>query len=174
MQIRPIQVSDYDAVNGLLYRAFNETPHGYDGEAELVTALRQEVKYNPQAELVAVMDNQIVGTVLITPLIVDGPRSSTMGAALAPLAVAPEYQQQGVGEALMTEIEKVGRQLGFRFIVILGWPDYYTKFGYQPAEQFNIHAPYDVPTENFMVKALVPDGLKNIDGTVRYLDSFGG
>lgn len=175
MKVETIEIEDHSAVEQLLRRAFTETPHGYDGEAELVTALRQDPKYNAKAELVAKDDNgQIIGQVLVTPIIVDGPQSDSHGAALAPLAVDPKWQHKGVGKALMQAIEQTAKDLGIHFIIVMGWSDYYAKFGYVPASHFNIRAPYDVPDENFMAKAVTPHGLENINGTVRYLDAFDG
>ncbi|KRM94450.1 GNAT family acetyltransferase [Lentilactobacillus senioris DSM 24302 = JCM 17472] len=175
MKIETVKVEDHSAVEQLLRQAFTDTPHGYDGEAELVTALRQDPKYNPKAELVAKDDNgQMIGQVLITPIIVDGPQSNSHGAALAPLAVDPQWQHKGVGKALMQAIEQAAKDLGIQFIIVMGWADYYSKFGYLPASQFNIRAPFDVPDENFMAKAITPQGLDNINGTVRYLDAFNG
>ena len=175
MKIETVKVEDHSEIEQLLRTAFTNTPHGYDGEAELVAALRQDPKYNFKAELVAKDENgKIIGEVLITPIIVDGPQSDSHGAALAPLAVDPEWQNKGVGKALMKAIERVAKNLGIHFIIVMGWEDYYPKFGYVPASQFNIRAPFDVPDQNFMVKALTPHGLDSINGTVRYLDAFDG
>lgn len=175
MNIEAIKSPDYPAVEQLLRRAFTNTPHGYDGEAELVAALRQDPKYNPATELVAKDEhNNVIGQVLVTPIIVDGPQSDIHGAALAPLAVDPAWQRKGLGKELMAAIERAARDQGIHFIVVMGWETYYPKFGYQPASQFHIRAPFDVPDANYLAKALVPGGLENINGTVRYLDAFDG
>lgn len=92
--------------------------------------------------------------------------------SLAPLAVLPEYQKQGVGSKLIEEGHKIAKKLGYHFSVVLGSEKYYPKFGYVPAVQYEIEAPFEVSSKNFMAKKL-----NNIDteikGVVKYAKEFG-
>ena len=92
--------------------------------------------------------------------------------ALAPLAVLPEYQKQGIGKKLIEEGHKIAKKLGYHFSVVLGSENYYPKMGYVPAIQFEIKSPFDVPNENFMAIKL-NDFDKEIIGTVEYAKEFG-
>ncbi|KRN27984.1 GNAT family acetyltransferase [Lactobacillus selangorensis] len=167
--IRTYQTTDAAAVEQLLRAAFSATPHGYGNEAELVTKIRQDSHYQAQFEVVATTDaGQIVGMGLLSPIKV----GSVVGQCLAPLAVLPAFQKEGLGTALLTELEKRAAAAQVPFISILGWPDYYARFGYVPASRFDITAPYDVPDAAFRVKALRPDGLHGVHGVVQYLRAF--
>lgn len=92
--------------------------------------------------------------------------------ALAPLAVLPEFQNNGIGRILLTEAHKKAVSLGFESIVVLGHKNYYTKFGYCKAINFGIKFPFDVPTEFCMIIELTPHALNGISGTVHYPDIF--
>ena len=88
----------------------------------------------------------IVGHILFTKLKV----GQTTQLALAPLAVHPDFQRQGIGGALIEEGHRIAAQLGYDYSILLGHPTYYPRFGYQPASRFGIQSPFDVPDENYM------------------------
>ena len=92
--------------------------------------------------------------------------------ALAPLAVLPEFQKQGIGSALIKEGHKRAKEMGYRFSVVLGSEKYYPKFGYQPAKKAGIVPPFDVPDENFMMCRL-SDEFEHVSGVVKYPKEFG-
>ena len=169
MLIRTIEPQDYTAVADLIQAAFTSSEHGYTGEAELVTALRADPTYQAELELVAIQDQQLVGHGLLSKIQI----GSQIGLALAPLSVRPANQQQGIGSQLIAALEQRARQLGYPLISILGDPDYYGRFGYQPAINYQITAPFEVPTNVYLVKALLPDGLAKAQGTVQYRPAFG-
>lgn len=62
--------------------------------------------------------------------------------------------------------------MGFKSVIVLGHEDYYPKFGFELAKKWNIHAPFSVPDENFMVIGLVKNGLYGVAGTVNYPAEF--
>ncbi|WP_220432164.1 GNAT family N-acetyltransferase [Falsirhodobacter xinxiangensis] len=111
--IRDARSADHTAIAGLLRRAFDG-----DGEAALVTALR------PAAiELVAERDGELLGHILLSAL-----EAPFRALALAPVAVEPVWQGQGVGAALIRAA--ISRASGWDAIVVLGDPAYYTRFGF--------------------------------------------
>ncbi len=91
--------------------------------------------------------------------------------ALAPLAVLPEYQRQGIGIALIEKGHSIARRMGYHYSVVLGSKDYYKKTGYEPAKNFGILAPFEVDSNNFMVKRL-NNADKEINGVVNYAKEF--
>ena len=97
-----------------------------DAESKLVDAIR--ANGNATVSQVAVVNGQIVGHILFSPVEVEGAR----GLGLAPVAVLPEYQNQGVGGALIRVGIAACREIGARFIVVLGEPAYYRRFGFRP------------------------------------------
>jgi putative acetyltransferase len=95
-------------------------------------------------------------------------------AALAPMAVAQEYRRQGVGSALIRSGMEYCKETGFGAAVVLGHPEYYPRFGFTPANQFNLRCEYTVPVEAFMVVELQPGCLHYRSGTIRYHEAFNG
>lgn len=172
MQLRTIKPTDYKAVARLIREAFTPTEFGYGNEAELVEKIRQSKEYLPDLELVAILDDTIVGYGLLSEVQIVNEQETTTGLVLAPLATSPHYQKQGIGKQLMLTLEDRAKQLGYPFISILGHPEYYAKFGYTPAKDFNVTAPFDVPVEAFMLKPLFSDALDRVHGTVQYSAAF--
>jgi len=58
------------------------------------------------------------------------------------------------------------------FLIVLGYWEYYRRFRFEPASRWNIKAPFDVTDEVFTAMELVPDGLRNVSGTVHYPNEF--
>lgn len=172
MQIRTIQINDFPDVAVLIREAFTPTDFGYGSEAELVKKIRLSKEYVPRLELVALEKEQIVGYGLLSEVQIINNKQNLTGLVLAPLAIDPNYQKQGIGKQLMYELEAWAKQLGYPFISILGHPTYYSQFGYLPAQNYQVTAPFEVPAEAFMLKVLTSDCLKNIRGTLQYSSAF--
>jgi putative acetyltransferase len=91
---------------------------------------------------------------------------------LAPMAVLPMYQNQGIGSQLVREGLKECQRLGHDIVVVLGHSEYYPRFGFGPASLKGLRSEYDVPDEVFMVAELIPDALKGRGGLVKYHEEF--
>ena len=164
MLIRAEQKNDQDAVHSVNAAAF-ETP----SEADLVDALREQAQ--PVVSLIAEDDGVVVGHIMFSPVALTGsPEFKVMG--LAPMAVIPQHQRQGIGSALVQAGLERCRELGFRAVVVLGHPDFYPRFGFLPSSRFGINCEYDVPEEVFMVIELQPDALHAKSGTAKYHAAF--
>ena len=92
--------------------------------------------------------------------------------ALAPLAVKPGYQRQGVGAALIRQGHKIAGELGYSWSLVLGSETYYPKFGYVPAEKVGIQVPEGFPSPNFMAAKLREEAAP-VKGEVVYAQEFG-
>ena len=90
--------------------------------------------------------------------------------ALAPMAVLPERQRSGVGSALVTESLQLAAATSYPLVIVLGHADYYPRFGFEPATQLGIEAPFDVPPEAWMGFRL-PGYSPDARGTVVYADA---
>ena len=166
--IRKENVNDYTEVYNVIKTAFETAEHSDGNEQDLVNELRNSDNFIPELSLVAIENNKIVGYILFTKIEL----GNNTEIALAPLAVLPEYQKQGVGSKLIEEGHKIAKKLGYHFSIVLGSEKYYPKFGYVPAIQYGIEAPFDVFSENFMAKKL-NDTNTEIKGVVRYAKEFG-
>ncbi|WP_372370337.1 GNAT family N-acetyltransferase [Candidatus Uabimicrobium sp. HlEnr_7] len=146
----------------------NELAFETSAEANLVNVLRE--KAHPVISLVAEKNGKIVGHIMFSP-VNTSQNVKIMG--LAPMAVHPEHQRQGIGGALIRRGIEECQQQGVVAIVVLGHPQYYPRFGFVPSTQFDISCEYDVPPEVFMAMELQPAALENITGVVKYHEAFG-
>ena len=138
-------------------------------EADLVDALRARAR--PLVSLVALDDAEIVGHVLFSPVtLLSHPDVPVMG--LAPMAVVPARQRQGIGSALVRAGLDECRRQGAHAVVVLGHAEYYPRFGWVPASTFGLRSEYDVPDDVFMALELEPGALHQKAGTVRYHQAF--
>lgn len=173
MQLRTIKITDYLEINSLIKEAFENSEYGYNGEAEIVTQLRFTNCYVPELEIIAVENNKIIGHGLLSEVeVINKNKTLCIGLALAPLSVAPAYQGRKIGETLLLTLETKAKELNYKFITILGSASYYSRYGYTPASQYDIEAPFDVPDESFMIKILSENALDGISGVIQYSEAF--
>lgn len=168
MIVRQEKAEDRAAVYEVVREAFRCAEHSDGTEQDLVEALRASGAFVPELSLVAEEGGAVVGHILFTKV---GIGASTQ-LALAPLSVVPDRQRRGIGSALGREGHRIAAELGFDWSVVLGSDRYYPRFGYAPARQFGIVAPFDAPDENFMACPL-RDGAPAVSGTVVYAPEFG-
>jgi putative acetyltransferase len=164
MHIRPERPGDIPGTRAVNRAAFDTTM-----EAHLVDLLREQA--TPNVSLVADDRGAICGHILFTPVtLIDHPELRIMG--LAPMAVVPAKQRQGIGSALIHEGLERCRQLGFSAVVVLGHAEYYPRFGFAPASRLGLGCEYDVPEDVFMALELEAGILHGKSGTIRYHPAF--
>jgi len=170
MNVRIVEASpaDADAVQSVERAAFSR-----DDEAALVAALIDDPSAQPTLSLLAFVANKPVGHVLFTRVGLEGAPHLVPAAILAPLAVRPEFQRQGVGRALIEHGASTLTTTGVQLLFVLGEPAYYTRCGFVPAHPYALHAPYPiVPGQAWMVRPLAADVLGSVTGIVRCADSL--
>ena len=151
----------------------NTLAFGQENEAKLVDLLRDSDTFVPELSLVATIDNKIVGHILFTKIkIADDKQNEFDSLALAPMAVKPDIQKNGIGGQLIRAGLDKARELNFKSVIVLGHEHYYPKFGFVPTNKWNINSPFEVPTNVFMGLELMEGGLKNVSGTVKYPKEF--
>ena len=172
MNIRKEEKSDYEQVFKLIEKAFENEEYSDRREQFLVERLRNSDSFVPDLSIVFEMNGLTVGYISLTKIKINHSNSSYDSLALAPVAVLPNYQGNGIGGHLIEFAYKKAKELGFESIILLGHPTYYPKFGYRKASDFDIQLPFDVPDENCMAIELVEDALKNVNGMVEYPKEF--
>lgn len=165
LTIRPEEARDTDAIHRLNEQAFGQTE-----EAELVDKLRRSGV--PLISLVAEKDGQLVGHILFSPVTLGG--SKLRGAGLGPLAVMPEHQRLGIGAQLVKSGLEVCRKAGYDFVIVLGHPAYYPRFGFRPASKYDLKCEFEAPDEAFMALELRPGALAGASGVAHYPPEFAG
>ncbi len=165
MTVRPEKPEDIPAIRNVNRRAF-----GGAAEAELVDALRRNGK--TVISLVAEDGGRIVGHIFFSQVEIHSKVAGLTGVGLAPLAVIPERQNQGIGSTLVEHGLRRCREEGHPYVVVLGHPDYYPRFGFVPASRFGIKSEYDVADEVFMVMELREGALSGRAGMAKYQPEF--
>lgn len=165
LSLRPEQSEDYPAVFEVNRRAFTTV-----AEAKLVEAVRPVVR--PLISLVAVLDDKIVGHILFTPVTVKGETGTERAMALGPMAVLPEFQNRGIGSALVRAGLEACRNIGESVVFVLGHLEFYPRFGFRPAAQKGLRYKSLDFDPHFMVAELSPGALKQMSGYVEYHPEF--
>lgn len=152
--IRPERRDDYDGI-----RTINTEAFGRKAEAELVAALRDEGAL--LLSLVAEAGGQLVGHIAFSPARIVGEEAGDEieTVALGPMAVLPALQGQGIGSKLVGEGLKMVIEQGATHLFVLGYPSYYTRFGFEPAQRYGVRCQFDAPSEAFMV--FLPGGTES-------------
>jgi putative acetyltransferase len=166
MDIRKEQPEDIHRIRQINLEAF-ET----EAEANLVDTLRRSGI--PYISLVYEENNELKGHIFFTPVELERDRSGLQIIGLGPMAVDPKFQNQGIGSLLVKAGIERCRSSRYDAIVVLGHPNYYPRFGFEPSIKYGIKSDYEVPDEAFMVLELKENALKGKHGEIKYNEAFG-
>lgn len=155
-----------------LVRKVNELAFEQPQEAVLVDRLRESC--DDLLSLVAVDGEEVVGHILFSPVTVPDPEGGEIrGMGLAPMAVVPGRQGQGVGSALVERGLALLRERGCPYVIVLGHATYYPRFGFVPAIQHGLTCPWDgIPDDVFMAQVFDVERMRGVSGVARYRDEF--
>jgi putative acetyltransferase len=166
ISIRREEPGDVTAV-----RRINELAFGQPQEAAIVDRIR--ARCDNVLSLVAVDGDEVVGHILFSPATIERPEGRVDGMGLAPMAVLPDRQRQGIGSALVQDGLKRLAEQGCPFVVVLGHAGYYPRFGFEPASRRDLQCQWDgIPDEAFMVAMLDDKVMTGVDGVIRYRPEF--
>ncbi len=164
MIVRNAREADKPTIHAVIGAAF-----GRLDEANLVDALHAAGEV--LISLVAEHDDDIVGHVLFSRMWIDTQDGSVNAVALAPVAVRPASQQQGIGTMLIRQGLDALRLAGERIVIVLGHPGYYPRFGFSAARTRTLESPFSGPA--LMALELEEGALHTVRGRVRYPAAFG-
>lgn len=171
MQIRTETKNDYKHVFNLNYLAFENR----DDEAKLVERIRFSNCFIRELSLVAEEQREIVGHVLFSKAKIIQENGEKEVLVLAPVAVNPSVQKKGIGSNLIEEGLRRAKDLGYGLVFLIGHPNYYPKFGFQPARKHGMEQiQFEVPDDVFMVCELIEGELQQTNGELRYPPAFFG
>ena len=145
MRVRTATDTDHDHILHVVQQAFR----GGNDEVRIVNDVRRLGAVIDDLELVATIDDIVVGHLLTSVGDLDG----RPVAAVAPLAVHPDWQGRGAGSALMSELIDRAEGQGWPLLALLGNPAYYGRFGFEPAAALDIVYP-SVEGPAFQVRRL--------------------
>jgi putative acetyltransferase len=115
----------------------------------------------------------VVGHILFTPVVVESGARSVLGMGLAPMAVLPDRQRQGIGSELVRRGLDILRERRCPFVVVVGHPEYYPRFGFERASAHNLTSQWEgMPDAAFMVLVLDAGAMTGVSGVARYREEF--
>jgi putative acetyltransferase len=161
LDIREERSDDVAAIRDVNNRAFGQTQEGH-----IVDALRSNRAV--LASLVAALDGQVVGHILYSPASI----GDVSGSALGPMAVLPVHQRRGIGSKLVEAGNQYMKDAGWPFIIVLGHPRFYPRFGFKPASTRGIRCEWDVPDNVFMLLVVDEQKMQKVSGLAKYQDEF--
>ncbi len=166
VEIRLEQPKDLDEIRSLNNKAF-----GQPEEGRIVEKLRKSCI--GILSLVAISNNKIVGHIMFSPVTIETQEGGIEGMGLAPMAVLPELQNQGIGSNLVKEGLRIIRNTSCPFVIVLGHEKYYPRFGFQRASKYGLKSQWEgIPDEAFMAIIFDDSVMKGVSGIVRYRDEF--
>lgn len=139
-------------------------------EAVLVDSLREN--RGLLISLVASREGSLVGGEAFSPLTLEPKASGLNLAGLAPLAILPAYQGQGIGSRLVQVGLQECREVGVDAVFLVGEPEFCGKFGFSPASDLNIHCEFEVPGRYWLRRELRLGSLSGVSGLARYRPEF--
>lgn len=163
VSLRRERLEDHAAIHVVTEAAFRDKAYSDGSEPRIINALREAGDLT--LSMVAEDGGQIVGHIAFSPVTISDGATGWYG--LGPVSVIPELQAQGIGFRLVQRGIADMRLAGAKGVVLLGDPEYYTRFGFKHQPQLAYPGP---PAEYF--QCMVLDG-ELPSGEVSYAPAFG-
>lgn len=171
MEIRKSTETDKTDIEKIHIQAFGEEKG--PEIAALVKGLLGDQTAEPILSLIAQKNNKSIGHIIFTKVRVSKTDETVSAQILAPLAVLPKTQSQGIGGQLIKKGLNLLKESGVELVFVLGHPDYYPRYGFKPAGAFGFEAPYPIPEEHagaWMVQALCSSVIGRVRGKIQCSD----
>ncbi|MDF2970148.1 MAG: hypothetical protein K0R61_598 [Microvirga sp.] len=160
MSVRLEETTDWPALYAIYAAAFGQL-----AEADLVRRMQED---EDLILSVTAYGDEPAGHIAYSRVSLHEARS-IRACVLAPLAVSPAFQRQGVGTALVRHSLMRLTKDGYDLVVVLGEPDYYSRFGFDPKLAEKLETPYDGP---YLQALALSDHGKGAHGPVSYARAF--
>ncbi len=169
MNIRETTPADLKDILFVEREAFNSHK-----EADLTRDLLADPTAEPRISLLAFVEDQPAGHILFTKARLSSDPNIAVS-NLAPLAVVPKFQKQGIGGSLIKKGLEILSKANVDLVFVIGWPNYYPRYGFTPAGKFGFEPPFPVPEKDadaWMVQALRPNIIGSVKGKVVCCDAL--
>ncbi|HEY7422506.1 MAG TPA: N-acetyltransferase [Gaiellaceae bacterium] len=169
MIVRPHRSDDHEAAKRIYAEAFRrpEDPDSLPSEAPLFEALCEAGDFLPEFSFTAEAENEAVGHVTASK----GTVAAEPVVAVGPIGVLPEHQGMGIGSALMEALLSAADAAQVPLVVLLGSPRYYSRFGFQAAEELGVISPDAAWGDAFQARPLTAYSAR-LAGPFRYAPAF--
>ena len=168
LKVRQEKPSDFQDIYDLVKVGFQTAEVSNGNEQDYVIKLRASGNYIPELALVAEESGKLIGYIMLTKTYVSHSNSKFEALLLAPLCVALDHRNLGIGSKLVVEGLKLAKNLGYTTVFVVGNPLFYSRFGFQSSVLFGIkHVPM-IPDQFVMVNELSVGALTDVVGTVTF------
>ena len=150
----------------------NDLAFGQNQEGDLIDKLREKAEFSGELSLVALLGDKIIGHILFFQVSIISEKVISASLSLGPMAVLPDYQNKGIGGELIRAGLNKAKELGFKSVVVLGHPEYYPRFGFRKASEWNIKDPFGAPEEAMMAIELEKGSLDFGGGIIDYPEEY--
>ena len=172
--VREQRAGDYEAILHLYAEAFRsprfrpaQEPGSVAPEVGLFEALWEAGDVIGELSFTALADGEVVGHVTTSPATV----AADPVVAAGPIGVLPDHQGNGVGSALMNALLAAADAADVPLVVLLGAPQYYSRFGFRPARELAVLAPDPEWGDAFQARPLT-SYTASVAGRFRYAPAF--
>jgi len=170
MYIRETKDADLKDILFVEREAFNSNK-----EADLTKDMLADSSAKPLISLLANIKQHPAGHIQFTTRqLSNAPRKVSIS-FLAPLAVIPKFQKQGIGGSLIKKGLELLSKANVELVFVIGWPLYYPRFGFTPAFKLGFETPFPIPEKDadaWMVQALRPNVIGSVSGKVICCDTL--
>lgn len=164
---------DYHQTENLTREAFWDVYKPGCDEHLILHNIRNSQCFIGELDLVATVNNNIVGHIICTiAKVVDVKEKMHIVLCVGPISVMPEYQGKGIGSKLMRRSISIAKELGFPGMILFGNPNYYHRFGFKNALEYNISTKDGQNFEPFMALEIQDKGFEGIQGKFYEDDVF--
>ena len=168
MVIRRETPSEFTQIYELVKVAFQTAKVSDGKEQDFVNQLRSSGNYIPELALVAEENDKLIGHIMLTKTYIVNESHKFEVLLLAPISVALEYRNRGIGSSLIKNGFKLAKEMGYTSVFLVGDPAYYHRFGFKTSVAFGIKNTHNIPDEYVMACELVPHALHGVRGTIDF------
>jgi putative acetyltransferase len=166
VRIRPENPGEFAAIHAFVKAAFATARRSDGDEQDFVDRLRAGGGYIPELALVAEDEGRLIAHLMLTRLTIETKRGPHPALLLAPVSVAAERRNEGVGTRLVDEALRRAAEKGHTAVFVVGDPSYYGRFGFVPSVDFGIANASGIGEAYVMALPLAPGGLRDAAGTL--------
>jgi len=156
---------DYRETEMMIREAFWDVYKPGCNEHLVLHKLRKVPAFVKELDLVACIKNKIVGNIVYSKAkIINNHNQGFTVLCMGPLGVLPSYQRKGIGSLLIKQSVSKAKSLNYKAVILFGNPNYYQRFGFKNAREYNIQTAQGENFDAFMALELFEDSLHRIEG----------